>query len=217
MGKAPRGVKKFDINTMTDEQRLAYWNHMSEQQVFGLYRKRTINFVREKSKEVTNRFFEERNHLTVHEVGCAYSMALRSLNPEILFLGTDPVEKMIREDREIYRDLPNARFEVDSIESGHGKYLHDVVLILCMMDSIPHDRSMELLELCTDMAGKAVLFISQRHEFNRSLNDPDWDWTRNFNSHSPEEIVELGDKLNFNVELDVREKYSNFAALLVRK
>ena len=216
--KARKGVRKFDINTMTDEHRKEYWNTMSEKQVFGLYRQKTVKFVREKTKEITDRYYALDPNVTVHEVGCAYAMTLRSINPEIKYLGTDLAENMITGCREIYADLPNASFEVESIESAYEKGIRaDVTLVLCMMDSLPHDYSLELLEKVMAMTNKAVLFIAQRHEFNRSLNDPNWDWSRNFNSHDPREIVELAEKNGYTCDLDVREKYSNFAAVLVRK
>jgi len=213
-----KGLGKFDINTLSDEQRKEYWNNFTEKKVLGLYRKRTVNFVREKAKEITDYFYALDPNVTVHEVGCAYAMTLRSINPDIKYLGTDLAENMIYGSREIYADLPNASFEVESIESAYDKGIRaDITLVLCMMDSLPHDYSLELLEKVMAMSNKAVLFISQRHEFNRSLNDPNWDWSRNFNSHDPQEIVELAEKNGYNCELDVREKYSNFAATLVRK
>jgi len=216
--KSRRAIKTFDINTLSDEQRKEYWNNMSEKQVFGLYRPKTIRFVREKTKEITDKYYALDPNVTVHEPGCAYAMALRSINPEIKYLGTDLAENMITGSRELYADLPNATFEVESIESAYEKGIKaDVSLILCMMDSIAHDYSLELLEKVMEMSNKAVLFISQRHEFNRSLHDPNWNWTRNFNSHDPQEIVEMANKLGWDCELDVGEKYSNFAATLTRR
>jgi len=216
--RAKPGVRKFDIETVSDEQRLEYWNTMSEKQVFGLYRQKTIKFVREKTKEITDEYYALDPNVTVHEVGCAYVMTMRQINPAINFLGTDMAENMIKGCREMYADLPNACFEVESIESAYEKGIRaDVTLVLCMMDSIAHDYSLELLGKVLEMSNKAVLFISQRHEFNRSKNDPNWDWSRNFNSHDPQEIVELAEKYGYNTSLDVREGYSNFAAVMRRK
>jgi len=215
----PKRVRrgKIDINTMTDEERVEYWNNVSEAHMFGLYKTPTVKFVREKAQQVTNRFYNELGKLSVHEVGCAYSMTLRWVHPEATFLGTDPAENMIKACRIMYEDRPNTTFEVDSIESGHVKYRHDLVTAFCMMDSLSHEYSMKLIPMAADMCERAFLFTSLRHEKNNSLVKPNWSMYRNFNSHDPEEIVELADKNGFDCELDVRDKLSNFAALWIRR
>ena len=209
--------KRFDINALSEQERLEYWNGVTEDHLFSFYKPRTVKFVREKTKEFTDSMFElNGGKLTAHEPGCAYAMTLRDINPDIHYLGTDPAENMIIQDRQIYTDLPNAKFEVDSVETGHGKYRHDVLLMLCMLDSLPHEYSMTLIPLMADMCERGMLFVSLRHEKNNSLKE-DWNYYRNFNSHNPEEIQELADKLGFDCELDVRENFSNFAAVWTRR